>query len=134
MSYILVELEGVLATPQGTERNTEAVRKYRAKEEVIELVNNLSEQYDVVVFSSTKEEHRLAVEDFISEHNIMTDHILLGCDHTFGNAHVLALKAIKSFFDGNEDKMFLQTHCVFANNDKLSEILIDEEYTVFQIG
>lgn len=134
MSYILVELEGVLATPQGKERTTEAVRQYRVKEEVIELINNLSDKYDIVVFSSVKEEHRLAVEDFVSTHNIMSDDVVLGCDHVFGASHVVCMKAIKTFFDNDEDKMFLKTHSVFTNNDKLSEILIDEEYTVFNVG
>jgi len=135
MTHIFVEVEGILATPKnGDVGNRDAIKKYHPREEVIEMINFLSEKYEIVVFSMTKEDERQSIEDFLVENNVQTDTVLLRDDYNRNAGHVARHKIIKDFFDGNEDKMFLETHSIFTSHDKFSETLLDEEYTVVLVG
>lgn len=134
-SYIFVELEGILATPKNGEVGTlEAIKKYHPREEIISDINHLAEKHDIVVFSVTKEEERQAIEDFLLENNIQTDKVLLRDEYNRSALHIARQKMILDFFDGNDNKMFLETHTVYTNNDKFTDLLRDEEYTVYQVG
>lgn len=133
--FIFVELEGVLATPKNGEVGThEAIKKYFAREEVIEIINLLSNHFEIVVFSATEEEERTAIEDFLVENNVQTDNVLLRDEYNRGTAANVRNKILSDFFDGNENKRFVETHSIYTNHEKFTELLLDEEYTVFQVG
>ena len=133
--FIFVELEGVLASPKNGDIGThDAIKKYVAREEVIEIINHLSDHFEIVVFSATNEEERTAVEDFLVENNVLTDNVLLRDEYNRGTAANIRNKILSDFFDGNENKRFVDTHSVYTNHEKLTELLLDEEYTVFQVG
>lgn len=135
MSYIFVEVEGILGIPKNGETgNQEAIKKYHPREEVIELINALSEKYDIVAFSMTQEKNRSCIEDFLVMNDVQIDTVLLRSDYDRSAGHVARNKIILDYFNGNSDKMFLDTHSIYTNFDKFSELLMDEEYTVFQVG
>lgn len=135
MKYIFVEIEDILAYAKNGELyETEAVKNYQPRDEVIELINKLSEKYEIVLFSMAREDYRVAIEDFVSLNNINTDNVLLKDEYNKGTQTEVIRKMIKEFFDGDENKMFLKTHSVFTNNDRFVEWLMDEEYTVVQVG
>lgn len=135
MNYIFVEVEGILAEPKNGEvGNFEAIKKYRPRTEVIETINILSEKFEIVAFTATNEEFRTAIEDFLIENNVQTDNILMRDEYNKKAGHFARDKIVSDFFDGNENKRFVETHSVYTNNEKFAEMLLDEEYTVFQVG
>ena len=135
MSYIFVEIEDVLATPKnGAIGSFDAIKNYKPRSEVIETINALSEKFEIITFTATSEEFRTSIEDFLIENNVQTDTILMRDEYNKKAGHFAREKIISDFFNGNENKRFVDTHSVYTNHEKFAEMLLDEEYTVFQVG
>lgn len=135
MKNIFVELEGVLATPQQSEVYTvDAIRQYKQNHDTVDLVRTLSKSYNIVVFSYSKEDCRLAVEDWICEHNLDVDEVLLRGEHDFLGGLQSRIKMIENYYNFDENKRILKTVAVFTNHEKTIETLRDEEMTVIQTG
>lgn len=134
MKYIFVEIEGVLSfCKNGDVCNSEAIKNYTPREDIIALVNKLSEQYEIVLFSLSKEDNRVLMEDFVSLCNINTDEVLLRDDNCYKQGHFALRKVLLDSFDGDGDKLFLKTASVITNNDRFTELMLDEEFNVINV-
>lgn len=130
MKNIFVEIEGVLAeVVQDTE-----FKSFKPIEETVSIINCLSECHNVILFSTRREEERLAVEDWLMSNGVTVDDVLLRDDHDFSQVVKSRDKIINDFYNDHEDKKLLKTLSVWTNHEKTIESLRDEGIVVVQTG
>jgi hypothetical protein len=132
---ILVELDGVISRNEhrrGIRRNMEdyhaAANEDDIDENMVEILDGLSNIGDSVIFSLRPEIHRQETMDWLNDHNVPCDELLLRPDGDWSSEHDLRMEFAEETFKGNLDKHI----CIMLDNERAVEELREQGFKVGQ--
>lgn len=102
-------------------------------ESVAMVISNLPHSIKLIACSGRNERYRQLTIDWLSKNDLIFDEILLRPDNNFEPDHILKLKMIVEFFDGDIELAKEQVICCLDDRDKVVEAFRDAGFSCWQI-
>jgi len=103
-------------------------------EKTANIIRQLQEYNEIVVFSFEREQNRLAFEERIMEFELGADELVMRAEDDFTKSVDLALMFVIDVFKGHDERALEQTAAVFCNNERVLERLREEGFFCVQTG
>lgn len=105
-----IELEGILISPDG-----------EPLKDVIEIVNILSDHYDIYAFSVEREGSRMQLEQFLIDNEVSVEELFLRADNDYTKADILRVNFVLDFFSKDIEEALEQTAFIATNRERAVE-------------
>lgn len=96
---------------------------FEPQKDIIEIINHLSDAYEVYCFSTLPESSRLEISDFLIDNGVQVEDVLLRAEGDWTKFHALRVNYVLDFFSGNVDTAVEKTACIWINNERAAEEL-----------
>jgi len=100
----------------------------------INLISQLSEYNEIIVFSCDSEENRLAYEERLLDLELGVDHLLLRPDNDYSKAVDLRQSFVVDYYNGHDEKAIENVAAIFCNHEVSLEAFREDGFFCVQTG
>jgi len=127
---VFVDLE-VLFSSAFSKQDCE-VEQQTANNKIVDLLSVIAEYYEVVVFSTLTETHRMEVEEWLTDNDIGADELLLRSPGDYTKDDQLRFDMVLSHFNEDEVKCLEKTAFIMTNYERSIETFRENGFIVCQ--